>query len=54
MSRASLIASSVREEPEWIDEDKAAPIRKQMEDDGVIYGGSRSYRRMCRFFSGMF
>ncbi|KAH9930444.1 glycosyltransferase family 15 protein [Epithele typhae] len=28
--------------------------REQMEKDGVIYGGSVSYRNMCRFNSGFF
>ncbi|KZT22765.1 glycosyltransferase family 15 protein [Neolentinus lepideus HHB14362 ss-1] len=41
-------------QPSWIDEGKASAGRKKMEDDGVIYGGSLSYRNMCRFNSGFF
>lgn len=40
--------------PEWIDQDKAAAVRKKMEEDQIIYGGSISYRHMCRFESGFF
>lgn len=38
--------------PSWINQTLAAEVRKRMEDDGVIYGGSESYRFMCRYFSG--
>ncbi|KAF9267017.1 glycosyltransferase family 15 protein [Marasmius fiardii PR-910] len=41
-------------QPDWIDEEKATAGRKKLEDDGVIYGGSLSYRNMCRFNSGFF
>ncbi|KAG6332511.1 hypothetical protein ID866_6581 [Astraeus odoratus] len=41
-------------QPSWIDEERAAASRKQMEVDGVVYGGSLSYRNMCRFNSGFF
>lgn len=41
-------------EPEWIDQTKAAERRKSMEKAKVIYGGSESYRRMCRYQSGFF
>lgn len=34
--------------PDWIDQDKARECREAMEQDGVIYGGSESYRHMCR------
>lgn len=40
--------------PSWIDEDKAKAARQQMEKDNVIYGGSVSYRHMCRYQSGFF
>ncbi|KAJ1727751.1 hypothetical protein LPJ61_004414 [Coemansia biformis] len=40
--------------PEWIDTEKAAARRKEMHEKGVMYGGSESYRHMCRFESGMF
>ncbi|KAF9650772.1 glycosyltransferase family 15 protein [Thelephora ganbajun] len=41
-------------QPDWIDEDKASKTRKQMEENNIIYGGSLSYRNMCRFNSGFF
>ncbi|PJF17139.1 hypothetical protein PSACC_03031 [Paramicrosporidium saccamoebae] len=40
--------------PEWIDQEKAAKARKAMGDKGIVYGGSESYRFMCRYFSGFF
>ncbi|KAJ8653429.1 hypothetical protein O0I10_010865 [Lichtheimia ornata] len=40
--------------PDWIDQDKARESRQKMEEKGVIYGGSESYRHMCRFQSGFF
>lgn len=39
--------------PDWVDQAKAAENRKAMEGK-VIYGGSESYRHMCRFESGFF
>jgi alpha 1,2-mannosyltransferase len=30
-------------QPDWIDEDKAKALRKEMEDNRIIYGGSLSY-----------
>ncbi|KAG8823103.1 alpha 1,2-mannosyltransferase 2.4.1 [Serendipita sp. 400] len=41
-------------QPDHIDEDKAKANRDEMERNGVIYGGSVSYRNMCRFNSGFF
>ncbi|KAL0948507.1 hypothetical protein HGRIS_011068 [Hohenbuehelia grisea] len=41
-------------QPDWIDEDRAKAGREQMEKDRIIYGGSVSYRNMCRFNSGFF
>ncbi|THH00574.1 hypothetical protein EW026_g1990 [Hermanssonia centrifuga] len=41
-------------QPDWIDEEKAAANRTRMEQDNIIYGGSVSYRNMCRFNSGFF
>ncbi|GAA5843332.1 hypothetical protein JCM11251_007288 [Rhodosporidiobolus azoricus] len=49
-----LVPRSEWEEPGWIDETKAAEERKKMEDNKVIYGGSKTYRRMCRYQSGYF
>lgn len=40
--------------PDWIDQQKAARARADMEAKGVLYGGSESYRFMCRYFSGFF
>ncbi|KAI8868543.1 glycosyl transferase [Ramicandelaber brevisporus] len=40
--------------PEWIDQERAKRMRKEMGDAGVMYGGSESYRHMCRFESGWF
>ncbi|KAG5350041.1 hypothetical protein C0989_000520 [Termitomyces sp. Mn162] len=40
-------------QPEWIDEKKAAASRNKMEEEKIIYGGSVSYRNMCRFNSGV-
>ncbi|KAJ7500510.1 glycosyltransferase family 15 protein [Mycena galericulata] len=41
-------------QPDWIDEEKATEGRKKMEEQGIIYAGSVSYRNMCRFNSGFF
>ncbi|RDB21750.1 Alpha-1,2 mannosyltransferase KTR1 [Hypsizygus marmoreus] len=41
-------------QPDWVDEDKAKKSREKMEEEDVVYGGSLSYRNMCRFNSGFF
>ncbi|KAJ7641749.1 glycosyltransferase family 15 protein [Roridomyces roridus] len=41
-------------QPEWIDEERATKGRDQLVAENVIYGGSVSYRNMCRFNSGFF
>lgn len=41
-------------QPGWINETKATEERQKMESENVIYGGSVSYRNMCRFNSGFF
>ena len=41
-------------QPGWIDEARASAARQKMVDDNIIYGGSVSYRNMCRFNSGFF
>ncbi|KAK1219538.1 hypothetical protein PQX77_017726 [Marasmius sp. AFHP31] len=41
-------------QPDTIDEEKAKASRKKMEEENIIYGGSLSYRNMCRFNSGFF
>ncbi|KAI7827224.1 nucleotide-diphospho-sugar transferase [Kickxella alabastrina] len=40
--------------PDFVDPIKAAKAREQMAADNIIYGGSLSYRHMCRFNSGFF
>lgn len=40
--------------PEWIDQNFAAECRQQMASQGIVYGGSESYRHMCRYQSGFF
>ncbi|CAG8544655.1 15942_t:CDS:2, partial [Acaulospora colombiana] len=40
--------------PSWINQTRAAEVRREMEEKDVIYGGSESYRHMCRFNSGFF
>lgn len=40
--------------PEFVDQEKAKQERVRMAQDSVIYGGSESYRHMCRFQSGFF
>ena len=40
--------------PKWIDVKKADTARAKMEKDNIIYGGSLSYRHMCRYNSGFF
>ncbi|KAF9530779.1 glycosyltransferase family 15 protein [Crepidotus variabilis] len=41
-------------QPDSIDEEKATAAREKMSADNIIYGGSVSYRNMCRFNSGFF
>ena len=40
-------------QPDWIDEERAKAGREKMVADNIIYGGSVSYRNMCRFNSGV-
>lgn len=40
--------------PEWIDKERAAYAREDMVHRRIIYGGSVSYRHMCRYESGFF
>ncbi|KAJ2394825.1 hypothetical protein GGI23_004543, partial [Coemansia sp. RSA 2559] len=40
--------------PDYIDQIRAAEARKQMAEQKIIYGGSESYRHMCRYESGFF
>jgi len=41
-------------QPDWIDEEKATASRNKMVEHNIIYGGSVSYRNMCRYNSGFF
>ncbi|KAF9467497.1 glycosyltransferase family 15 protein [Collybia nuda] len=62
--RISLMTSSLTEfgvipsqhwnQPDWIDEEKAKKFRDKLVEQDIIYGGSVSYRNMCRFNSGFF
>ncbi|KAI8364122.1 glycosyltransferase family 15 protein [Blakeslea trispora] len=40
--------------PDWIDIEKADRQRKDMGEQGIIYGDNLSYRHMCRYNSGFF
>ncbi|KAI7867917.1 nucleotide-diphospho-sugar transferase [Spinellus fusiger] len=40
--------------PEWINQTLARECRENMAKEGIMYGGSESYRHMCRFQSGFF
>lgn len=40
--------------PQWINDTLFEERLRVMEDEGVLYGGSKSYRNMCRFNSGFF
>lgn len=40
-------------QPNAIDEQKAEASRNRLVEEGVIYGGSVSYRNMCRYNSGV-
>jgi alpha 1,2-mannosyltransferase len=40
--------------PSWVDPVTAKKRMQEMEAKNIIYGGSLSYRHMCRFNSGFF
>ncbi|KAF3929263.1 hypothetical protein AA313_de0206098 [Arthrobotrys entomopaga] len=40
--------------PEWVNGTLAREKMYEMGEAGILYGGSVSYRNMCRFFSGFF
>ena len=40
--------------PTWINQTRAADVRADMAARRIIYGGSESYRHMCRYNSGFF
>ncbi|THH16350.1 hypothetical protein EW146_g4283 [Bondarzewia mesenterica] len=47
-----LIPSDHWLQPAWINETKAEQVRHRMQLHRIPYGGSQSYRNMCRFQSG--
>ncbi|SCW03205.1 LAFE_0G05314g1_1 [Lachancea fermentati] len=49
-----LIPSEEWDRPDWINETVFETSLQLMNEKGVIYGGSKSYRNMCRFNSGYF
>ncbi|QLL33769.1 hypothetical protein HG536_0F00940 [Torulaspora globosa] len=50
----ALIPSEDWDRPNWIDEQLFEDRLELLRDRGVLYGGSKSYRNMCRFNSGYF
>jgi len=40
--------------PSWVDQQQAQKNMQKMEEQKVLYGGSLSYRHMCRYESGFF
>ncbi|KAK4058920.1 hypothetical protein OIO90_000366 [Microbotryomycetes sp. JL221] len=58
MTRSEVKFATIPKEhwsyPDWLNQTKAAEERQKMVDERVIYGGSESYRHMCRFNSGFF
>ncbi|CAI1508227.1 hypothetical protein SEUBUCD646_0J00760 [Saccharomyces eubayanus] len=50
----ALIPPADWNRPQWINETLFEARLHEMETEGVLYGGSRSYRNMCRFNSGFF
>ncbi|KAH9386942.1 alpha 1,2-mannosyltransferase [Nematocida major] len=58
LTKASVEFGRVPEEhwstPKWIDKGRAKESMRRLESAQVIYGGSESYRHMCRYFSGFF
>ncbi|KAI8374303.1 glycolipid 2-alpha-mannosyltransferase-domain-containing protein [Radiomyces spectabilis] len=49
-----LIAREHWSYPDWINQTYAAECRQKLVDNNVVYGGSESYRHMCRYQSGFF
>jgi len=56
--RNLLIVALIPEEywsfPPWVDPATAKKHMQEMEQRNILYGGSESYRHMCRFNSGFF
>ena len=53
-TKYSLIPAEDWNKPDWIDERLFESRLEEMEKQKIIYGGSKSYRNMCRFNSGFF
>lgn len=49
-----VVNSSEWDIPKWIDMDIAHSNWNRLSREGVLYGGMKSYRQMCRYFSGFF
>lgn len=49
-----IVSSEDWDRPDWIDEQLFESRLELLRDRGVLYGGSKSYRNMCRFNSGFF
>ncbi|CEP64476.1 glycosyltransferase family 15 protein LALA0_S11e05028g [Lachancea lanzarotensis] len=49
-----LVPTSDWDKPSFIDEEEFESNLQLMHEKGIIYGGSKSYRNMCRFNSGFF
>lgn len=49
-----IIPDKMWSTPPWIDQVRATQAMRSMEMRNIIYGGSESYRHMCRFNSGFF
>lgn len=50
----AMIPPSDWNKPNWIDNREFNEQLNLLRDKGVLYGGSKSYRNMCRFNSGFF
>jgi alpha 1,2-mannosyltransferase len=50
----ALIPKEYWSYPRWVNKVKAEKHMREMSEKGIIYGGSLSYRHMCRFNSGFF
>ncbi|AQZ16627.1 (ZYRO0B01672g) [Zygosaccharomyces parabailii] len=53
-SRFIKIPKELWSYPEHIDQERAASSRQTYREQKIMYGGSESYRFMCRFNSGLF
>ncbi|KAH3675918.1 hypothetical protein WICPIJ_009208 [Wickerhamomyces pijperi] len=54
VTKYALIPSEQWDRPDWIDNETFEAGLKEMNENGVLYGDSKSYRNMCRFNSGYF